>query len=44
MQLDRNANASDVDSFSNYSDGSTRQLQTQGEGNCQGKNAVMIQW
>ena len=39
VQLYHNANASDVDSFSTRSDGTTGQPQWNGEGNCYGKNA-----
>jgi len=39
MQLYHNANASDVDLFSTYSDGMKGQLQRSGEGNCYCKNA-----
>jgi hypothetical protein len=39
MQLYHNANASEVDSFSTYSDGINGQPQKKGEGNYQAKNA-----
>jgi len=39
IQLYHNANASDVDLFSNRSNGTKRHPQTKVEGNCEGKNA-----